>query len=101
MLLWTLHLQDQPDGGNAMKPGPRKRKRRALEGARAALRARFEREVPPRGTCFLCGDEHDARHRLVDAIRARSRCGDSDEELALDYAMPLKTVRLVLETSFQ
>lgn len=92
------------------RPGSRRRKARALESARATLRARFDALWPLRGPCAFCGPVslgngrhgfHDARHRLVDAIRSRHRAGDSVRALVDDYLSTERAIRMVLETSLQ
>ena len=51
--------------------------------------------LPPRGPCALCGDP-EARHRMVDAIRARVRAGESTVFVATDYDLPLAFVRRIV-----
>lgn len=50
--------------------------------------------LPPRGPCALCGDP-EARHRMVDAIRARVRAGESVRFVAKDYEMPEPFIRRI------
>lgn len=57
----------------------------------AALDAYF----PRRGPCAFCGGP-DARHRVWDAIRERRAAGESVEDLARDYGVPVEAVGLVL-----
>jgi hypothetical protein len=51
------------------------------------------------GAC-LCGHP-DARHRIFDAIQDRLKAGDSIEETADDFDVPIEAIKLIRDTSFE
>jgi hypothetical protein len=51
----------------------------------------------PTSPCGICGSGLPQRHRVVDAIAGRLAAGESEEEVAADYDLPLEAARLVGE----
>lgn len=51
--------------------------------------------IPYRGECGLCG-AHDARHRILDAIKERWRAGEPPDEIAADYEYPATVVDAIV-----
>jgi hypothetical protein len=51
---------------------------------------------PQHGPCLLCGTPGlGARHRVIDAIAAMMSCGETPEEAAADYMVPVEAVLVV------
>lgn len=57
----------------------------------------IDRYFPRCGPCAFCGKK-DARHRVIDSIRARHAVGETVEELAEDYDISVDAVRAALES---
>ena len=50
---------------------------------------------PPAGPCAFCG-HRDRRHRIWDVIMERQRGGESAEDTAEDFELPVEVVDAVL-----
>ena len=55
----------------------------------------LDKHLPPRGPCGICGGP-DARHRIIDAIRARYSAGESILSIAADYNLLFGFVRRIV-----
>lgn len=51
----------------------------------------------PTSNCLLCGTGLPQRHRMVDAIAERLAAGDTEDELAYDYELPVAAIETVRE----
>jgi len=61
-------------------------------------RALLERAFPPNGPCMFHRTLY-ARHRVIDAIRARHRVGESAAFLARDFGKEVRAVRVLVRAS--
>jgi hypothetical protein len=57
---------------------------------------RLDEYFPYCGPCCICGGP-DARHRIWDSITGMSATGDSAENIAEEFDLPVKAVQLVLQ----
>jgi len=54
----------------------------------------LDKYFPLKGTCFHCG--RDARHWLTDEIHKRYTDGESVQDLAFVYDVPVQAIELIL-----
>jgi hypothetical protein len=51
---------------------------------------------PELGPCGICGSGLDQRHRVLDAIYDRVAAGETPDEVAADYHVPVEAVETIM-----
>lgn len=93
---------DATPGQRCMAPGDWARKPHAARRKLALVLAAhadpsLDAHFPRLGPCGICGTPGlDQRHRVIDAIAEQLAAGESPEELAEDYGVPVDAVETVL-----